>query len=97
MCPSAAEGLTSRLQDQEVESRVAEAHEEEWSRTAAVQQEKAELEEKITQLERERGEKMAALSGEVQVRRECVMVLNALSMSTVCCGDMQSCTECVLW
>lgn len=50
-----------------MESRVAEAHEEEWSRTAAVQQEKAELEERVTQLERERGEKMAALRAELQV------------------------------
>ena len=50
-----------------MESRVAEAHEEEWSRTASVQQEKAELEERVTQLERERGEKMAALRAELQV------------------------------
>lgn len=58
------------LQDQEAESRVAEAHEEEWSRTAAVQQEKEELEDRIAGLEREKGEKMAAMSAEVQVSRE---------------------------
>ena len=58
-----------------MESRVAEAHEEEWSRTAAVQQEKEELEDKIAHLEKEKGEKMAALSAEVQVRRESQSVI----------------------